>query len=107
MAKLITDMTREEIEERVAKQVLDPEEQEIEDALARGEYEEVDDLPERLEEMRQAAADILRKKPITMRMNKLMLDQLKLKASEQGLPYQSFVNSILHKYLNGKLVERD
>ncbi len=107
MGKLITEMTKEEIEEVVSRQVLDPEEQEIEDALAAGQYVADPDLPKRIEEWKEAVANSRRKKLVSMRMTNLMIGQLKLKAKEEGLPYQTFIHSILHKYLSGKFVERD
>jgi len=33
------------------------------------------------------------------------LDRLKAKALEEGMPYQTLVTSILHKYVQGKLKE--
>lgn len=107
MAKLITEMTKQEIEEIVAKQVLDPEEQEIEDALAAGHYEPSEDLPKQIEEWKEAARNTFRKRPVTIRMTNLMIGQLKHKAHEEGMPYQTLMNSVLHKYLSGKFVERD
>ncbi|WP_460050443.1 hypothetical protein [Spirochaeta dissipatitropha] len=38
-------------------------------------------------------------------MTKYDMDQLKELASREGLPYQSFVASILHKYSEGLLVD--
>ncbi len=107
MTKLITEMTKEEIEDVISRQVLDPEEQEIEDALAAGLYKSVGDLPERIEEWKQAARNTYRKRSVTLRMTNLMIGQLKLKANEEGMPYQTLMNSVLHKYLSGRFVERD
>jgi predicted DNA binding CopG/RHH family protein len=30
-----------------------------------------------------------------------------MKARVEGMPYQTLIHSILHKYVNGRLVERD
>jgi len=38
-------------------------------------------------------------------LNKCAIDKLKAKAIEEGMPYQTLVSSILHKYLIGKLKE--
>jgi predicted DNA binding CopG/RHH family protein len=107
MAKLITEMTKQEIDEIVERQLLDPEEQEIEDALAAGLCVTDDDLPARIEEWKEAARNTYRKKPVTLRMTNLMIGQLKRKANEEGMPYQTLMNSVLHKYLSGQLKERD
>ena len=34
------------------------------------------------------------------------LNALKIKALEEGVPYQTLVSSIIHKYLSGKLIEK-
>lgn len=107
MTKLITEMTKEEIENVVTRQVLDPEEQEIENAFASGHHKLSEGLPERIKDWKVAANNTFRKKPVTIRMTNLMIGQLKVKASEEGMPYQTLMNSVLHKYLSGKFVERD
>ena len=43
---------------------------------------------------------------INIRISEKDLTDLKIKAREEGLPYQTLVSSVLHKYLNGRLVER-
>ncbi len=45
------------------------------------------------------------KKRITLRLNNQTLDLIKRKAQEEGLPYQTFISSILHKYANDKLID--
>jgi len=40
------------------------------------------------------------------RIAKKDLNALKVKAVKEGLPYQTLVPSILHKYLSGRLVEK-
>ena len=107
MPKLATEMTRAELEELIAKQVLDPDEQEIEDAIAAGHYVPDPDLPARIREWKEALENTDRKLPMSMRVSVRVMGKLKLKAREDGIPYQTLVNSILHKYVTGKLVERD
>ena len=45
------------------------------------------------------------KNRITLRLNNQTLDLIKHKAREEGLPYQTFISSILHKFANDKLVD--
>lgn len=45
------------------------------------------------------------KKMITMRLENDDIERLKIEAEKQGLAYQSLIGSILHKYLNGILVD--
>lgn len=45
------------------------------------------------------------KKSITLRLEKQDLKLIKNKAKQEGLPYQTLISSILHKYVTGKLVD--
>lgn len=42
-------------------------------------------------------------KSITLRLNDSDLTAIKIKATIQGIPYQTLISSILHQYLNGSL----
>jgi predicted DNA binding CopG/RHH family protein len=54
----------------------------------------------------KAAANTLTKdQRMNIRITKNDLDGIKLKAMEEGLPYQTLVSSIIHKYVTGKLTE--
>lgn len=86
-------------------QVLDAEEQEIEDALARGECVARKPTAEEVKYWQQIARNTLRKKPITVRVQERDIEGLKVKALEQGIPYQTLVASILHRYVKGTLKE--
>ena len=43
---------------------------------------------------------------VNIRISSRDLEGLQKKALEEGLPYQSLISSILHKYIQGRLVER-
>ncbi|MEA3272795.1 MAG: CopG family antitoxin [Patescibacteria group bacterium] len=45
------------------------------------------------------------KNRITLRLNNQTLAAIKRKAQEEGLPYQTFISSILYKYANDKLID--
>jgi predicted DNA binding CopG/RHH family protein len=45
------------------------------------------------------------KVPISIRLPGEILAELRTEASRLGLPYQSFVSSILHRFVNGELVD--
>ncbi|MCA9731111.1 BrnA antitoxin family protein [candidate division KSB1 bacterium] len=45
------------------------------------------------------------KNRITLRLNNQTLEAIKRKAQEEGLPYQTFISSILYKYANDKLMD--
>ncbi len=46
------------------------------------------------------------KTPISIRLDGSMLSSLKTEAERLGIPYQSLVGSVLHRYVLGELVDR-
>ena len=42
---------------------------------------------------------------MNIRISSHELDKIKVKAEQEGLKYQTFIKSILHKYITGQLVE--
>lgn len=77
---------------------LTPEEQEIENAFMRGDYESVPNLEE--EKKRLAAIGrytLAKNKTITVRLSERNLMRLKAKAAQEGIPYQTFVSSLIQK----------
>ena len=42
---------------------------------------------------------------MNIRISSNELDKIKAKAEQEGLRYQTFIKSILHKYITGQLVE--
>jgi predicted DNA binding CopG/RHH family protein len=43
---------------------------------------------------------------VKIRISENDLLQLQRKAVQDGLPYQTLISSVLHKFINGRLVER-
>ena len=44
-----------------------------------------------------------KKKRINIRMNERDLKKIQIKAIEEGLPYQSLISMLIHKYNEGKI----
>jgi predicted DNA binding CopG/RHH family protein len=42
---------------------------------------------------------------INIRINELDLANLKKNAAEEGMPYQTLISSVLHRYLAGRLID--
>jgi predicted DNA binding CopG/RHH family protein len=85
----------------------DDEEKEILAAFEAGELKPIRSDPELLELHRSYARYTLAKdKRINIRLSTGDLEAIKVRAMEEGLPYQTLMGSILHKYASGKLVER-
>ena len=87
----------------MAKTKLDSEEQELLEAYESGEFES--DLDgDRREYLTKAAEEMFKKdKRINIRISRRDLEALQRRALEEGLPYQSLVSSVLHKYVSGGL----
>lgn len=89
------------------KYKLDKEEQEILDAVERGEY--ISDIKNKkeLEKYQKYAEYTLKKlkknKNINIRLPERTLLMLRNRANEEGIPYQTLISSILHKYVNRTL----
>ena len=47
------------------------------------------------------------KKPITTRLSVHDLSKLKVRAMQLGIPYQTLLASIVHQYVEGRLVEKN
>lgn len=59
-----------------------------------------------LERMRQAArATAIKDQRINIRLSTGDLRDIQAKALQQGLPYQTLIASVLHKYVTGRLAE--
>ncbi len=81
---------------------LDKEEKDLSDSFDRDEWKSVDDLEEELALSKRAAANYLRKSArINIRLSSIDLERLKQMAAYEGLPYQTLIASILHKYAAG------
>ena len=85
---------------------LTEEEKEMLDSVERGEWKSVPDVEREAVRYRDAARATLRKdKRVNIRMTERDLVHFQKAAVREGLPYQTFISSILHKYINGRLVE--
>ena len=88
------------------KTKLTKEEKEILDSFEKGEWIPVADLSKRRKELAEYARNTLRKdKRLNIRISERDLIELQRKALKEGLPYQTYVSSIIHKFINGALVE--
>jgi predicted DNA binding CopG/RHH family protein len=86
---------------------LDREEREILAAYRQGKLERVALSAEEIERYREAARAVSRKdKRVNIRMSSVDLRELQIRAMKEGIPYQTLMASVLHKYVAGKLIER-
>ncbi|MBA4390878.1 MAG: antitoxin, partial [Syntrophus sp. (in: bacteria)] len=72
-----------------------------------GEWVPVKNVKKEIKKLQQYAKNTLQKdKRINIRMSSKDLDQVQIIAVQEGIPYQTLVSSIIHKYVSGYLIER-
>ena len=85
---------------------LDEYERDLMESIEKGEWVSVKDRDQLIVEAEEYAKSTIRKdKRMNIRMSERDLRHLKIAALEEGVPYQTLVSMILHKYLSGKLRE--
>ena len=83
---------------------LDKYESELENSVENGEWKSVDNLGEKIEKVKEIAKNTIKKsKRINIRLTEQDYHNIKVQAMEEGLPYQTLISSIIHKYTMGKL----
>ena len=85
---------------------LDKEEQEILESYESGEWQSLPDVEAEIEKHRQYAEATFKKdKRISIRISSRDLNALRKRALIEGMPYQTLIASVLHKYVDGRLKE--
>ena len=86
---------------------LDREEAELLDSFEAGEWCSIDGLEAEVQEYREYARATFKKdRRVNIRISSKDLEGIQKRALEEGIPYQTLMASILHKYVSGRLVER-
>ena len=86
----------------------DKEERDLMESVEKEEWISLDNLDREIKKAREAAKTTFRKSErMNIRMSRKDLEDLKVRALQEGLPYRSLVSSVLRKYLSGRLVEKD
>lgn len=81
---------------------LDKDEKSLSASFERGEWKSIKNLSKEKAKAQKAAANYLRKGArINIRISAVDLQQIKQKAAQEGLPYQTLIASVLHKYAAG------
>ncbi|HTA17108.1 MAG TPA: antitoxin [bacterium] len=84
---------------------LDAEEKAILASYERGEWKLAPNQKEEKAKLQRYARATLKKdKRVNIRISEKDLYQLQMKALEEGMPYQTLMASVLHKFVNGGLI---
>lgn len=86
---------------------LNKEEKNILSAYEHGELESVVTSDASLRRYREyARATLAKKRRVNIRMSSVDLADLQARAAEEGIPYQTLMASVLHKFVTGRLREQ-
>ena len=81
-------------------------EEEILASFERGEWKPVRNQKGELARLKVAAeATLLKNRRVNIRISLRDLEGLQARAAEEGVPYQTLMASVLHKFVSGRLVE--
>ena len=86
---------------------LNTEEREILEKFERGELRRAADAEVEMATARQAARATFNKtRRVNLRVTERDFNLAHARAREEGIPYQTLLSSVIHKYLSGRLTER-
>ena len=88
------------------KLYLDAEEQELIESIERGEWKSVKNLKAEIKKHQEYARNTQKKdKRVNIRISTRDLEALQTRAVEDGIPYQTLMASVLHRFAAGRLKE--
>jgi len=87
---------------------LDNEEKALMESLDGIDLRSIDNDTDNIKSLQQSAKVFVKNRETKMniRISSSELEKIKERAANEGLKYQTFIKSILHKYLTGQLVEK-
>jgi len=86
---------------------LEKEEADLLRSVEAGEWRSTKDLDKEIKRSQEYARATFRKdRRVNIRISEKDLRGLQKRALEEGIPYQTLISSVLHKYLAGSLVDR-
>lgn len=89
------------------KTELDEEEKKLLASYDSGELNSVKNPEQEIKKLARYAKRTLQKdKRINIRMSSKDLEQVQVIAAQEGIPYQTLISSIIHKYVSGYLVDK-
>ena len=86
---------------------LDKEEKELLESFDRDEWKPVANQESEAKRYREYARATFKKDMrVNIRISKKDLEALQTRALQEGIPYQTLIGSVLHKFVDGRLVEK-
>ena len=89
------------------KTVLNEEKKDLLESFEKGEWESVLNKESEIRRYASYAKAALKKdKRINIRISEKDLESIQNMAIEEGLPYQTLISSLIHKFVSGRICER-
>lgn len=85
---------------------IDAYEEEVLDAFEKGTLKSVATKEELAKFKAAARATAIKDRRVNIRLSAGDLSDIQVRALEEGVPYQTLIASVLHKYVTGRLTER-
>jgi len=86
---------------------LSKEEKQLLDSVERGEWRTIPNFKKEAKRYQEYARATFRKdKRVNIRISEKDLVNIQKRAIQEGLPYQTLISSVLHKFVNGRLIEK-
>ncbi|MCB9137304.1 MAG: antitoxin [Caldilineaceae bacterium] len=86
---------------------LDAEERELLASYEADEWQSVGNVADQRQRYSEYASATFKKdRRVNIRISSKDLEAIQKRALEEGLPYQTLMSSVLHKFVSGRLVER-
>jgi predicted DNA binding CopG/RHH family protein len=83
------------------------EENDLLKSYERDEWRSKKNVAQRKEQLREIARNTMKKdRRVNIRISERDLKEIQRKAVHEGLPYQTLISSVLHKFVNGNLIQR-
>ncbi len=82
-------------------------EKEMMGSIAHGEWKSVSNLKKEIQRLKKfAQATVTKNRRVNIRLSSIDLEGIQSRALEEGIPYQTLMSSVLHKFVVGNLVEK-
>ncbi|MGY8989914.1 MAG: CopG family antitoxin [Flavobacteriales bacterium] len=86
---------------------LDDEELQILQDFEREEFQSIRNFQSEKRDLEEAArSTLLKDKRINIRISTRDLERIQMRAAREGIPYQTYISSSLHKLVTGRLQEK-
>jgi predicted DNA binding CopG/RHH family protein len=90
------------------KSKLDKEETAILNSFEKGEWKQIPGMDREIKRHVEYAKTTHRKdKRVNIRISEKDLKSIQRRALEEGIPYQTLISSLIHKYVNGRLIDKE